>query len=399
MRVLSVVVGIGARTGGIAPFVGGAARELEAVGAHMQILGTDLALAPWGWSQRQRRIRPDEWHPALANTDTQLFKARFPRRLAYSPALARRLRQIAPQFDLIHIHNLWQFPQYAAHRAAFQSGVPYIVSPHGGLDPYLRRRGRLRKQVTTALWQGKMLDKARMIHVTTQAEKALTADVAPAVPRAVVPCGLDVDEFAALPESEVFRRRQLDGYDGPLVLFLGRITQKKGLDVLIRAFNRARQDQECRLAIVGPDDEGLLPKLHEMVAELGLERDVYFLEPAYGEDRLAALASADVWALPSHAENFGIAVVEAMAAGCPVLISPAVNLSPEIAGAQAGIVAEADPEIFGQALAGLLGDHPTRQTLRQRAPAFARHYDWNEIGPQLIDMYARAAAIDAVGAR
>jgi glycosyltransferase involved in cell wall biosynthesis len=387
VKILSVVVGVGVRSGGIAPFVGGAATELEKLGAHMRIMTTDLALAPWGILQRQRRIRPEEWHPTLAGTDTQVFKADFPRRLAHSPALARAVSEMAPGFDVVHVHNLWQHPQYAGHRAALAAGRPYIVSPHGGLDPFLRESGRLRKRLMSAWWQNEMLKRASLIHVTTEAERKLTADVAPEVPRAVVPCGLYVEEFSSLPFPDQFRRNRLGGYDGPLIVFLGRITRKKGLDVLIRAFARVRRERDCRLVMAGPDDEGILPRLRALVAELGLEGDLEFLGPVYGEERLAALAAADVWALSSHAENFGIAVIEAMAAGCAVVTTPEVNVSPEIAAAEAGVIAQAEPESFAAALLGLLADDARRERLHRRAREFARRYDWGVVGPQLAEMY------------
>lgn len=390
VSVLNVLVGAAARTGGIAPFVGGAATELQKRGASVSTFGTDLALAPSGFLQRQRRIRAEEWHPALAAADTQLFRARFPRRLAYSPALASALNRASPGFDVIHIHNLWQFPQFAAYRAAVRHDVPYIVSPHGGLDPYLRQRGRVRKRMTAMLWQDEMLRRAALIHVTTQAERDLIADVVPHVPRAVVPCGLDVHQFSSPPARHTFRRRHLRGYEGALILFLGRITQKKGLDVLIRAFAHARQACECRLAIVGPDDEGLLPALRELAHGLHIHTDMDFLPPLYGDDRLAALASADVWALPSHAENFGIAVVEAMAAGCAVVTAPGVNIAPEIAAASAGVVADAQPEVFGAMLVRILKDRDLRESLRARAPRFAARYDWSAVAPQLLEMYRDA---------
>jgi glycosyltransferase involved in cell wall biosynthesis len=327
-----------------------------------------------------------------------MFKAHFPRRLAHSPELARAIREIAPDFDLIHVHNLWQHPQYAAYRAALAAKVPYVVSPHGGLDPYLRESGRLRKRLMSAWWQDEMLERASLIHVTTEAERELTADVAPEVPRAVVPCGLYVEEFGSLPLRDRFRSSRLGGYDGPLILFLGRITKKKGLDVLIRAFARVRAERECRLAIVGPDDEGILPKLRAIVDELRLADHVSFLPPLYRNERLAALASTDVWALSSHAENFGIAVVEAMAAGCAVVTTPGVNVSSEIEAAESGVVADAEPEAFGRALSGLLAHDAARQELRRRAPAFAARYDWSEVGPRLSEMYEKVAAVEPIGA-
>src|SRR5690349_19002051 len=148
MRVLQVLVGAGARTGGPPAFVGDASLELRKLGVEVRIVATDTALAPWGVIERQRRIRREEIHPSLAKSDLRLFPARFPRRLAYSPRLAAELRRTAGEFDVVHIHNLWQFPQYAGYRAARRRNVPYLVSPHGALDPYLRQRGRARKAMT-----------------------------------------------------------------------------------------------------------------------------------------------------------------------------------------------------------------------------------------------------------
>ena len=236
---LSILVGGATRTGGPAAFVGESATELRSHGASVRILATDLALAPWGWLQRQRRVTAGELHPALASGDLRIFPARFPRRLGYSPALARALRQEVGGSDVVHIHNLWQFPQYAAYRAALAAGVPYLVSPHGALDPYLRRRGRGRKRLTMALWQDEMLRRAAAIHVTTTAEARLIADVDPDVPREVVPCGVHVARFTSPPPAEEFRRRHLDGYEGPLILFLGRITEKKGVSFVGRVRQRA----------------------------------------------------------------------------------------------------------------------------------------------------------------
>jgi glycosyltransferase involved in cell wall biosynthesis len=355
------------------------------------VLATDLALAPWGWVQRQRRVETADVHPSLAASDLHLFQARFPRRLGFSPELRRELRRTAGDFDVVHVHNLWQFPQYVAYTASRRAGVPYVISPHGALDPYLRRRGRLRKAATSVLWQREMLAGAALLHVTTEAERDRVADVAPQVPRAVVPCGIYADDFSSPPEPRVFRDRRLGGYRGPLIVFLGRITQKKGVDVLIRAFGDVRREVDCRLAIVGPDDEGLLPGLVRLVRELGLERHVEFVEPVYGQERLAALSSADAWALSSHTENFGIAVIEAMAAGCAVVVSPGVSLAGEVAAADAGVVAKATPAAFAQGLLGVLGDDRRRTELRLAAPGFAARYDWSAVAPRLAEMYRSAS--------
>jgi glycosyltransferase involved in cell wall biosynthesis len=110
-----------------------------------------------------------------------------------------------------------------------------------------------------------------------------------------------------------------------------------------------------------------------------------------GEDKLAALAAADVWALSSHSENFGIVVAEALAAGRPVVISPAVNIAPDIAEAGAGVVCELTAQAFAAEITALLLNDSRRAALGARAREFAGRWDWGTVGPQLAEMYASVA--------
>ena len=158
-----------------------------------------------------------------------------------------------------------------------------------------------------------------------------------------MPLGIDWDAFQRLPPPADFGGT-------PVVLSLGRIAAKKGLDVLIRAFAAvASRFEGARLVLAGPDDEDLRPELEALAEREGVDGRVVFPGMLHGPEKLAALAAADVWALPSHTENFGIAVMEALAAGVATVISPAVNLAGEIERAGAGLVAEATPEAFAGA--------------------------------------------------
>ena len=175
-------------------------------------------------------------------------------------------------------------------------------------------------------------------------------------------------------------------------MYLGRLSHKKGLDILIRAFALVRRDvPACRLAIVGPDDEGLTAELVALARREGVAERVVFTGMLSGVEKLDALAAAGVWALPSHTENFGNAVVEALAAGRATVISPAVNIAPEIAASGAGIVAPLSAEAFGAEIAALLRDDARREALVVRAREFARRYDWSIVGPRLAEMYAQVA--------
>ncbi len=390
MRVLHVIPSLASRTGGPATSVVESSLALQRAGVDVTIFATDMAEAASSATRSAATIA--DLPVGAADLDVWLFRARSPRRLAFSPDLWRALRSEAGHYDLVHIHSLFLFPQFSAHRAARAAGVPYVVSPRGALDPYLRRRGRLIKAMAHRLWQGDMLAGAAALHVTSDEEARLIADVAPARPRYVVPNGMRWEDYQHLPSGEAFRARHFGGTAGPIVMYLGRLSHKKGLDLLIHAFALVqREGMACRLAIVGPDDEGLTSSLQALGRREGVADRMTFTGMLCGGEKLDALAAADVWVLPSHTENFGNAVVEALAAGRATVISPAVNIAPEIAAAGAGIVAPLTAEAFASEIAALLHDPARREALGERAREFARRYDWSVVGPRLAAMYEEVA--------
>ena len=391
MRVLHVIPSLASRTGGPAASVVESSLALQRCGVDVTIFATDMAEA--ASAAAHGRATMADLPAGARDLDVRPFAARSPYRLAFSPEMYRALREEAHAYDVVHIHSLFLFPQFAAYRAALSSGVPYVVSPRGALDPHLRKRARLVKAATEQLWQRSMLEHAAALHVTSDDEARLTSDIAPRVQRYVVSNGVRCDDYRQLPSGQAFRERYMGGSDDPIVLYLGRISHKKGLDILIRAFALARRDAPAiRLAIVGPDDEGLTPALITQACRAGVGDHVVFTGMLRGDDKLDALAAADVWALPSHSENFGVAVVEALAAGRATVISPAINIASEIAAAGAGVVASLDAGAFAAELVLLLRDPARREALGARAREFARRYDWSLVGPQLAAMYDEIAS-------
>lgn len=392
MRILHVLPLITARAGGPVAFATEGAEALGALGVEVTLLASDLGQIPS--AGEWRRIEVNELPPNAEQLDLHLFPVRPPRRLVFSPTMSSRLDQVARDFDLVHIHSLWLFPQFAAQRAARRASVPYIVSPHGALDPFLRRHGRVRKAITDRAWQRRMLNHATLLHITTVQEGELIADIAPDTPREIVPVGVWTERLLAQGDPARFRAKHLAGRSGDIVLFLGRLTFKKGIDVLIRSFAHvAREIEDATLVIAGPDDEHLRPRLEEIVRAKDLEGRVMFPGPLYQEDRADAFAASAAWALSSYTENFGVAVMEALAVGLPTIVSTEVNLADAIRRSDAGVVAGLDPEEFGGALLDLLRDRAKRARLADRGPAFAAGYDWSAVAPQLEAMYRRAVAI------
>jgi glycosyltransferase involved in cell wall biosynthesis len=388
MKVLQVVPSLALRTGGPAIVAVEIARTVLAHGIECTVFTTDMAYP--AQAVERDRVTAGGLPRGADAVDLHVFPARAPYRLVYSPELGKALRRETEAYDVVHVHSLFLYPQFAAARAAHRRGVPYVFSLHGALDPWLRRRGRVQKAVADVVWQRRALERAAALHLTVEDEARLVADVAPRVPRKIVPIGIRWDEYQELPSGASFRAERLGGHEGPVVLNVGRISIKKGLDILIRSFARIGRD-DVLLVIAGPDDEGLQSSLEALAAAEDVGDRVIFTGLIQGDEKLAALAAADVWALSSHTENFGVAVMEALAAGLPTAISPGVNLAPEVDEAGAGVVAPLDVDAFAEAIDSLLGDPARREQLGERARAFARRYDWEALAPRMAEMYESVA--------
>lgn len=385
MRVLHVAPFVSVRAGGVPTFVTESAAALAGLGVESTIVASDLGEPPT--VGRPRTIQPDEYPPQREKFELQLFPVRAPRGLLRSPQLARYLA-CARGFDLIHVHSLWMHMHFAAGRVARRSGVPLVISPHGTLDPLLLAHRRLPKAVMRKLWQDAMLERAQLIHVTSETERAQLETIAPEVPRAVVPCGVDVRALSSGGDGARFRQRHGIATDAPLVMFLGRITFKKRLDILIDAFAQvAASHPAARLAIVGPDDEQLRAGLDSKVTTATLSDRVVFTGPLFGGDRDDALAAADVWALTSQTENFGIAVIEALAAGCAVVASHGVSIADELADAGGLVAIDLDASATARAIAALIDDAESRSALARRGRELASGFDWSVIAPRLKTVY------------
>jgi glycosyltransferase involved in cell wall biosynthesis len=280
---------------------------------------------------------PTDRRVAVDGVSVRYFPVAFPRRLYRSPALGRALREGVGGYDLVHLHSLFLWPTLASARAAERSGVPYVVSPRGMLvRDLVARRGRLRKTLWLRAFEGHTLAHARALVVTSalEAQDARAFGI-PLPPIVEVPNGIDVAEFAERSEApspsvaEALAR-------APLVLYLGRLSWKKGLDVLVAAMQDA---PGATLAIAGNDDENVRPALERLASERGLGARVLFLGAVDGADKVALLRGAAALALPSRSENFGNVVLEAMAVGCPVAVTPEVGLAPAVHESGCGIVA------------------------------------------------------------
>jgi len=305
-----------------------------------------------------------------------------------SRALARALDAAVREADVVHLHSLYLFHDWAAARACRRHGVPFVLRPHGTFDPFVRARRRLAKAVLDRAFQARVTAAAAAIHCTSAAERDHVLAAAPGAAVAVVPLGLDDDAFRPLPPRGGFRARHPETGDRRIVLFLGRLAEKKGLDLLVPAFAAARRDHgDLHLVLAGPD-HGMAQALDGPIAAAGIAGAVTRTGMVEGEAKRRLLADADLFVLPSYGENFGIAVAEALAAGVPVAVSDRVGIAPDLAAAGAALVAPATVEGTAAMLRRIAGDPAAAAAMGRRGRDLARRrYAWPAIAPALEALY------------
>lgn len=378
MRIVHVISGIDARFGGTVAVLAGLTSALSTTGLQVQVISSyrrneDLSLAD---KLRAQGVDVQTIGPCMGP-------------LSWHPRMHRAISQAFTGADVVHIHAVWEQVQHQAARIAYQKGIPYLITPHGMLDPWSLKQRRLKKKLYLGWRLRKNLNRAAAIHFTSEAERELSVPLGLVAPTIVESNGIDLAEFDPLPPTGAFRARYPQLGDRPIVLFMSRIHPKKGLDLLIPAFQHAALEN-AMLVIAGPGSEEYIKQLHASVQCNGIEGRTLFTGMLYGRDRIAALVDADLFVLPSYQENFGIVVIESLAAGTPVVISDQINTYQQIAAAAVGAVVPTEVSSLSNELTSWMSDADKRQRASLNAKAFARqHFDWLHISHRWMSHYRR----------
>jgi len=277
----------------------------------------------------------------------------------FSPALCFVVGKNIKNFDLIHITGVWNFPVLAAAFWARFYKKPYIISPRGSLmkEP-MEKKSSLIKKIFLFLFVRQDLKNASAIHFTVETEKEeyLKAGL-PLKKSIIISNGFDAEEFEKQISEDFFRSKFNILSDKKIILFLSRLNWKKGLDTLIPAFAEVlKKESRAVLVLAGPDEKNYKKEIELKIenCKLKIGKDVIFTDMLIGEDKISAYRESDVFVLPSYSENFGMAVVEAMACGLPVIITKGVGISKEVEKAGAGIVIEKDKKQLTEAILKIL---------------------------------------------
>jgi len=389
MRVLHVIPSLSATSGGPSFALPAMAESLHHRGIHVTVVTTD---------DHGRGLHIDGITcgvPITREFDSIIY---FPKQTEFykcSLPMYSWLSEHIHEFDLVHIHAVFSFSSLMAGRVAARNKVPYIVRPLGVLNRWgMENRRRLLKSISFRLFDFPFLKKAAAMHYTSRMEMEEVSRFGLHNIQCVIPVGLDLEPFRQLPPRQIFSQAFPETANTRNLLYLSRIDAKKGLDLLIPAFAQiSRRHADIRLVVCGGGDPAYLEKLKAMASDLGISQKVTWTGPVNGDLRLSALAAAEIFVLPSYSENFGIALLEAMAAGLPCVSTDQVALAVEVAGRNAVRMSPLDSKAMAAVLEELLISAAERQALASAAKAVAeKDYSLPAMGSALEHLYLDVAS-------
>jgi glycosyltransferase involved in cell wall biosynthesis len=331
--------------------------------------------------------------------ETWYFPVEPPRWWCFSRPLGHAIRRQARDFDVVHIHSMFLWPTSVAAFWCQKRGVPYVIKPAGSLDPVCFGRtydgswnslvSKAKKLAYLKIRGRADLEGASAIHFTSQTEMEAARYLKLTPPGIVVPMGVHIDEIGETLETLRLRDRYQQLRERKVILYLSRLDRKKGLHVLIAALSDlVRKRKDFALVIAGGGTATYEAEVVALIKTAKLDDRTVFCGFVQGRDRWALLREADLFVLPSFRENFGLAIVEAMAAGVPVVISSGVNIHREISEGRAGLVTDPEPTQMAAAIEHLLADDDARREIGQNGVRLVRsRFTWERAGRELVHAY------------
>ncbi|WP_016953285.1 glycosyltransferase [Anabaena sp. PCC 7108] len=382
MKVLHVIPSISPKLGGPTQVVLNLVRALRAEGIDAEIATTNddegMLLDVPLFERVEYQGLPVWFFPPAAR-----IKAFLP-----SPRFTQWLWKNIKNYDILDNHYLFSYlPSCAAIFAQWQQ-VPYTVRIMGQLTPWALAQSQLKKQIYSTVIERRNLNNAAAIHCTSvgEMEDALRFEVTP--PKIVLPLGVNPPLLIRDAKSKLRHQYNISS-EVPIVLFLSRLHYKKRPELLIQSLGGlVKQEQKFHLLIAGSGEDLYVKSLQQIVASLNLTEQTSFVGFVSGYDKDLLLQGADLFVLPTYSENFGIALAEAMVSGLPIITTPGVQIAPEIAAAQAGIIVEGEIEALQGAIANFLNSPQMREQMGQNGRLFAlEQYSWQTIAKQLATAY------------
>ncbi len=301
--------------------------------------------------------------------------------------VAKKIDAIINNFDLVHVHSIWDGVSRAAMMSAHRHSIPFVVLANGMLDPWSLAQKRRKKQLFLAMGLRNLMNRAAFFQAGNIDEKAgfISAGIKTRIE--IIPNGIDPKQFDPLPPPGQFYAAHPELKNRPYIVFMGRLHHKKGLDFLAAAFTElAPKHPDLQLVVAGPD-EGARTDLETDIRLANLTNRTHILGPLFGPERFTLLRDANCFCLPSRQEGFSVAVLEAMACAVPVVISEPCHF-PQVAEAGAGEVVPLDVSALTAALDKIVSDPTLQRNMSQAARQLVfEKFTWPQIANQLVAAY------------
>ena len=381
MKILIVIPALGNVYGGTSKIVLELAESIGKLGVNVDVVATnangektlDVDLNQW-IIQNHYRVR------YFSYLDFLDYK--------FTLSMSQWLFSNVSSYNLVHTHAIFSYPVLVAYWMCQLHKIPYLATPHGMLEPWALAYKIWKKKLYFNWLEKPALQKASAIQMlaSTEAEGIKNLDLKP--PLVIVPNGIHREDFASLPDPEIFDQQFPETRNKRLIIFLGRIDPKKGLDLLAPAFAQAYQKfPDTHLIIAGPDNTGFLPTAESYFIEAGCSHAVTFTGMLTGDIKYAALAAAKIYVAPSYSEGFSMSVLEGMAAGLPCVITTGCNF-PEAGEAEVATIVNIDVGSIAKAIIHLLEDDQQAKNMGYRARQFILdNYTWDKIALKMVSVY------------
>lgn len=299
-------------------------------------------------------------------------------------SLLNYLKKTISEFDIIHIHEHRHSLAIATHRYAMKNNVPYVLQAHGSVLPFFQKEKL--KEIFDKLWGFDILYDARMVFALTDIEKEQYLKMGVSNDKiTIVPLGINLDEYDDLPDKGVFKKKFNIPSDDKIILFLGRIHEIKGLDLLIKSFNKIPNDN-VKLVLVG-GDSGFKEDLDKMIDELNLNEKIIFPGVLTGTDKIEALVDCDIFVMPSRYESFTTSGLEAMACFKPLILTDKNHIHTWVKD-NVGLICEFDENDLSNCIIRLLNDESLCEQFGNKGRQLIEEkYDWNKVVSQIDMIY------------
>ena len=381
MKILHIISSLRKEDGGLPESVKNLSNELNIHKIHSDIATTYY---------KDKGIKTDK----TVKTRIYSFKRFIFDNIQFSLEFKRFIDLKLLNYDLIHIHGLYRFPtSYAAYKAR-KFNIPYIVSTHGSLDPYLYKQSK-KNLFLKRLWEiiidFPILKKANGIHCTSDIEKKKIKKLNLSKKIFTIPIFISNIFFEKKREKKN-KFRKIYGFSDNdfIILFLGRINFKKGIDLLIPAFDKINKKfKQTKLLMVGPNPDGYLENvINPLIKKYKINEEVSYIKPQYDKNLIECYKNSNLFVLPSYTENFGLTIFEAMSQKIPVVVSNQVDLAPVLKKNNLARVCNCNVDSLTEKITQVLKNKKNNQIIKKKAYKFVKeNYSSSSVIKQMIEKY------------